>query len=140
MELLGQYLGGAPGPSGLACAGAVPCAACDGPDADGDGVCDALDDCTATPNPTQLDSDLDGYGNACDADHTNDGLVGTADFTVLLGAFGCSVGDPDCGGGLDTDGDGLVGSSEFNLLRRSLGEAPGPSGLACAGSAPCLGR
>ena len=139
-ELLERYFGGAPGPSGLACAGAVPCAACDGADADGDGVCDALDDCTATPNPTQLDSDLDGYGNACDADHTNDGLVGSADFTVLLGAFGCSVDHPDCDGGLDTDGDGLIGSSEFNLLRRDLGEAPGPSGLACAGSAPCLGR
>jgi len=139
-ELLGRRLGEAPGPSGLACAGGVPCAACDGPDSDGDAVCDALDDCTATPNPSQLDSDLDGYGNACDPDYTNDGLVGTGDFSVLVNAFGCRVGDPGCTGGLDSDGDGAVGAREFGLLRRGFGGAPGPSGLACAGRALCLGR
>lgn len=35
-------------------------------DADGDGVAGACDNCTQTPNPTQLDSDGDGLGNSCD--------------------------------------------------------------------------
>ena len=36
------------------------------PDADGDGVPDAADDCPYTPNPDQLDIDGDGAGDACD--------------------------------------------------------------------------
>ena len=50
-----------------------PCPA-GAPDADGDGVCDAIDLCPAVPDPAQLDSDADGAGDACDpcpADPTN---------------------------------------------------------------------
>jgi hypothetical protein len=36
------------------------------PDADDDGVGDAVDNCPATPNPDQFDSDDDGLGDACD--------------------------------------------------------------------------
>src|SRR5262249_34099820 len=36
------------------------------PDGDADGVCDALDDCPAAPDPAQADSDGDGRGDACD--------------------------------------------------------------------------
>jgi len=42
------------GPSG-------PC-----PDADADGVCDAIDNCPNVYNPDQKDTDGDGYGDACD--------------------------------------------------------------------------
>ncbi len=35
-------------------------------DPDGDGVCAVQDNCPAIPNPTQLDSDGDGLGDACD--------------------------------------------------------------------------
>ena len=44
---------------------AVPDAA-DGPDTDGDGVSDALDNCPSTDPPDQEDSDNDGAGNVCD--------------------------------------------------------------------------
>ena len=36
------------------------------PDADGDGVPDASDNCPSAANPDQADSDGDGLGNACD--------------------------------------------------------------------------
>ncbi len=36
------------------------------PDSDGDGVADTIDNCPATPNPTQTDSEADGVGDACD--------------------------------------------------------------------------
>lgn len=36
------------------------------PDGDGDGICDAADNCPAVSNPTQADGDLDGVGDACD--------------------------------------------------------------------------
>lgn len=42
-------------------------------DADFDGVCDDVDTCVGVFNPTQVDSDNDGYGNACDNDKDNDG-------------------------------------------------------------------
>lgn len=36
-----------------------------GPDADGDGVCDEQDNCPSVPNPSQIDSNFDGVGDAC---------------------------------------------------------------------------
>jgi len=107
------------------------------PDADSDGATDTEDDCLFVANQTQLDSDRDGYGNACDADYNDDGVVGTLDFMRLRHAFGTTADSAGWDAQLDANGDGVIGSFEMNLMRDSFGAPPGPSGLACAGSAPC---
>ena len=106
-------------------------------DADGDGILGASDDCRLAPNPEQLDSDRDGYGNACDADYDGDGRVGLRDFLTLGRAWGATTGSPAYVAAHDADGDGPIGLPELLLLGRAFGGPPGPSGLACAGSAPC---
>jgi hypothetical protein len=52
-------------------------------DADGDGVADAADNCTAVANADQLDSDADRRGDACDGDDDGDGVADAADNCAL---------------------------------------------------------
>src|SRR5262245_51564982 len=58
------------------------------PDADQDSVDDVHDNCLGVYNPDQLDTNQDGYGNACDADYDNDGVVEAPDFLLFGPAFG----------------------------------------------------
>jgi M6 family metalloprotease-like protein len=107
------------------------------PDADGDGIADAFDNCLLVANPDQRDTNADGFGNPCDADYDDDGAVATLDFAMLSQAFGATTGSPGWSPHFDADGDGLVGNREFRLVRSNFGAEPGPSGLECAGAAPC---
>jgi hypothetical protein len=102
-------------------------------DTDGDGVGDDMDNCVnvangpASPDAgghSQLDANGDGYGNGCDADLNNDGIVNGGD----LGAFRLALGG--AGGAADFNGDGAVNGGDIAILRRSLGLPPGPSGVA----------
>ncbi|MDJ0869266.1 MAG: hypothetical protein QNK03_24395 [Myxococcota bacterium] len=106
-------------------------------DPDGDDVSAYRDSCLEVPNPDQTDTDRDGYGNRCDADYDNDGAVGIADFNVLRPQYGLTDANPLFDPAVDMNDDGAIGLREFDLLRGSFGAEPGPSGLGCAGTAPC---
>src|SRR5262245_60428017 len=106
-------------------------------DTDGDGVTDAADDCRTLANSAQRDSDGDGYGDDCDADFDQDGIVGVSDRAAVERAFGARVGATNYDVALDLDGDGLIGTYERLRVAQRFRTPPGPSGLACAGEAPC---
>jgi len=44
-----------------------------------------MDNCVCDSNASQQDSDLDGYGDSCDPDFDNDGLVSSLDEDVVYG-------------------------------------------------------
>ena len=72
-------------------------------DADGDGYNHDTDNCPLTSNTSQLNTDGDSLGNACDTDDDNDGLSDTQESTR-----GTNPLLPD------TDGDGLTDGAEVN--------------------------
>lgn len=94
------------------------------PDSDHDGVGNQFDNCIQTSNPTQRNSDSDPFGNRCDADFNNNGVVDPFDFSLLKSRFG-STNSPD----QDLNGNGVVDPFDFSLLKSMFGAAPGPSGL-----------
>ena len=113
-------------------------------DGDSDLVPDQFDNCSTVANgpnqgSNQVDSDQDGYGNACDADYDQDGaeLVNVPDFSVFLAAF---TGGPTTV--TDHNGDGFTTVADFSTFLAAFQSGVpqvGPSGLACAGvSTPCL--
>ncbi len=88
---------------------------------------------------SQVDTNADGIGNACDADYDNDGTVGTSDFTRLSSVFGAAPGDVDYDCDVDSSdvAAGLpIGIPEFLLLNRLFGGAPGPGLAGCDGTLP----
>ena len=70
--------------------------ASDGDDADGDGFCDNLDNCTGARNikiigkQYQRDDDSDGYGNPCDWDVDQNCAAGGTDLSAVFNHFGDS--------------------------------------------------
>jgi hypothetical protein len=86
-------------------------------------------------NASQVDTNLDGFGNHCDPDVDNDGVTGISDFLLFTAGFPQPVppADPD----LDFDTDAAIGIGDFLILSSFFPGPPGPSGLVCAGSVPC---
>jgi hypothetical protein len=92
-------------------------------DTDGDTVPDALDNCTLIANTDQRDTDGDNYGNMCDGDLNDDGIVNFFDFGLFKTHFGTI--EPDA----DFNGDGIVNFFDFGLFKQMFGKQPGLSGL-----------
>ncbi len=82
------------------------------PDSDGDGVTDMGDNCPLVVNPTQLNTDGDSQGDACDNDDDNDGVTDTVE--IALGTNPLSVTSwsslPK-----DSDGDGITDTKEVAI-------------------------
>ncbi|MEL7450092.1 MAG: hypothetical protein AAFN78_12840 [Pseudomonadota bacterium] len=93
-------------------------------DNDGDGAADLHDNCTAALNASQLDTDDDGIGNACDADFNQDCSVNFVDLGEMKSVFFQA-------GALDEDmnGDGSVNFVDLGLLKQAFFAPPGPSGI-----------
>jgi hypothetical protein len=96
-------------------------------DSDGDGVPDATDNCDLVWNapPYDCNTDLDAYGNACDGDFNNDGLVASADSELFGLDFASGT---DGGTGTDMDCNGVVNANDFSVFYRPQNATgiPGP--------------
>ncbi len=89
-------------------------------DQDQDGVIDRQDNCRLFSNPDQRDTDSDGFGNWCDADFNNNGIVDPADFSLLKSRLGTS--DPN----LDINGNGIIDPADLSRAKSLIGQPPGP--------------
>lgn len=93
-------------------------------DSDNDGIVDSQDNCTLYANGDQRDTNGDGYGNRCDPDITNDGIVNFADVAMWVPFFNTAT-----TGDADFNGDGFANFGDYPLFPLFFLQAPGPSGL-----------
>ena len=99
-------------------------------DSDGDGVIDVCDNCIDVVNngqdgnPAQCDTDEDGFGNHCDADLNNNGVVNVIDLGRMKQVFFSNDADADL------NCNGTVNTIDLGLMKARFFQAPGPSGLA----------
>ncbi len=75
------------------------------PDADGDGIADAIDNCPSIANADQTNTDGDSEGDACDADDDNDGVPDVSDAFPLDPTESVDTDGDRIGNNADTDDD-----------------------------------
>ncbi len=105
-------------------------------DTDSDGVIDALDNCSARSNATQVDSDADGVGNRCDGDFNNNSVVNSQDYVL----FRQQLGQPSVAptyNKADINANGVVNSQDYVLFRGLLGSSPATESGLCNATWPC---
>lgn len=110
-------------------------------DTDHDGIPDICDRCLGKPDPLQTDQDQDGYGDRCDGDYDQDGLVGPPDLPLFETCLGEIItASPSCYD-RDFDGDGVVTDIDRDSFFYPLLESgkPGPSALVPDGDTDGVG-
>jgi len=111
--------------------GAAEAGPAGGVDGDGDTVEDAFDNCLLRRNPTQVDTDHNGCGDACQpsitCDMDGDLRVGTPDALILGMNYG-KTGVPVHTLG-DCNSDGAVGTPDVLAFGMEIGRQVGPSGI-----------
>jgi hypothetical protein len=102
------------------------------PDADGDGVADADDNCVNAPNPDQADTDGDGAGDVCDG--MPGGPVVAPPAGDLTAAVCANVdgndfvsADEATALGIDLNGDGVIDAADFATAADGCGAVLVPS-------------
>ena len=123
-------------------------------DSDGDGVPDLADNCQDIPNPEQNDRDNDGFGDICDPDFDQNGVVTEEEIDIIRNCTGINLNATEVYGleklqGItgqtnpfimdvirayeclktDLDGDNDIDGDDAALAATLLGERPGPSGI-----------
>ncbi len=103
-------------------------------DDDMDGLGNSEDNCLLVPNPGQLDTNGDGFGNVCDADITGPGgvedcAVNFLDFTALTNAFFSTPPSPTWNPNADINNDQIVNFADLAAMISLFFAPPGPSGL-----------
>lgn len=94
-----------------------------GHDTDKDMILNAFDNCIEISNSDQRDTNLDGFGNYCDADLNNDNITNSIDLGLFRQRY--FTADTDA----DFNGDGIVNALDLGLFRQMYFKRPGPSGL-----------
>lgn len=102
-----------------------------GIDSDGDGAIDGVDNCTLVANPAQTDSDVDGIGNACDADIAvpNDCIINFLDLNVLKASFFATPASPTWNPDADFDSDSTINFNDLQIIKSRFFGTPGPSAV-----------
>jgi arylsulfatase A-like enzyme len=101
-----------------------------GGDTDGDGFVNGEDNCLFVPNPDQLDTDGDWFGDACECgDFNGDGRVNTTDARLIQR---CTIGEIPCSGLCDATGDGICNTADARLIQRYAVRQLAKENLSCA--------
>ena len=98
------------------------------PDTDGDGITNDADNCIDRANADQTDSDGDGFGDACDADLSNDCVVNATDLGLFRLQFFTTPASDNWDPAADFNSDNVVNTIDLGILRTLFFAPPGPTG------------
>ena len=87
---------------------------------EGDGVADAINNCTLAANADQRDTNADGFGNICDPYLDNNGIVNFVDISLWAASFNTAT-----TGDADLNGDGFANSIDYSINPDFFLQSPG---------------